>query len=130
MEDHDTVVRSVLQRYRGIEVKTMGDGFLATFDATTRAVRAALDIVRAARAMGLQVRSGVHTGEVEVRFDDVVGLPVSIAKRICDRAGPEEVFVSRAVTELAAASGLVFSDRGEHELKGVPGTWSLYAAEA
>jgi class 3 adenylate cyclase/pimeloyl-ACP methyl ester carboxylesterase len=130
MEDHDTAVRSTLARYRGTEVKTMGDGFLATFDATTRAVRAALDIVRAASAMGLEVRAGVHTGEVEVRLDDVVGLPVSIAKRICDRAGSEEVFVSRAVTDLAAASEFVFSERGEQDLKGVPGTWRLFAVEA
>jgi class 3 adenylate cyclase len=107
----------------------MGDGFLATFDATTRAVRAALDIVRAASGMDLQVRAGVHTGEVEVRPDDVVGLPVSIAKRICDQAGSAEVLVSRAVTDLAAASGFVFSERGEHDLKGVPGTWRLFAVE-
>jgi class 3 adenylate cyclase/pimeloyl-ACP methyl ester carboxylesterase len=130
IEDHDTAVRSTLQRYRGNEVKNMGDGFLATFDATTRAVRAALDIVRAASAMGLEVRAGVHTGEVDVRPDDVVGLPVNIAKRICDQAGSEEVFVSRAVTDLAGASGIVFSQRGEHDLKGVPGTWMLYAVEA
>jgi class 3 adenylate cyclase/pimeloyl-ACP methyl ester carboxylesterase len=130
MEDHDTAVRSTLRRYRGTEIKTMGDGFLATFDATTRAVRAALDIVRAASAMGLEVRAGVHTGEVDVRPDDVVGLPVSIAKRICDLAGSTEVFVSRAVTDLAAASGFAFSERGAHNLKGVPGTWSLYAVEA
>jgi class 3 adenylate cyclase/pimeloyl-ACP methyl ester carboxylesterase len=127
LEDHDAAVRSTLQRYRGNEVRTMGDGFLATFDATTRAVRAALDIVRAASGIGLKVRAGVHTGEVDVRRDDVVGLPVSIAKRICDQADSEEVFVSRAVTDLAAASGFVFSERGEHDLKGVPGTWTLYA---
>ena len=130
LEDHDTAVRSTLLRYRGTEVRTMGDGFLATFDATTRAVRAALDIVRAASGMGLEVRAGVHTGEVDVRRDDVVGLPVSIAKRICDQAGSEEVLVSRAVTDLAAASEFVFSERGEHDLKGVPGTWMLYAVNA
>jgi class 3 adenylate cyclase len=130
IEDHDAAVRSALQRYRGTEVKTMGDGFLATFDATTRGVRAALDIVRAASAMGLKVRAGVHTGEVEVRPDDVVGLPVNIAKRICDQADSDQVFVSRAVTDLAAASGFVFSERGEHDLRGVPGTWTLYAVEA
>jgi class 3 adenylate cyclase len=108
----------------------MGDGFLATFDATTRAVRAALDVVMAASGMGLEVRAGVHTGEIEVRRDDVVGLPVSIAKRICDQAASQEVLVSRAVTELAAASEFVFSERGEHDLKGVPGTWMLYAVNA
>jgi class 3 adenylate cyclase len=102
---------------------------MATFDATTRAVRAATDIVTQAKNMGLGVRAGVHTGEVEVRPDDVVGLPVTIAKRICDLAGPGQVFVSRTVADVSAAYGMTFEDRGEHELKSVPGTWRLFAVE-
>jgi class 3 adenylate cyclase len=126
-DEHNTRVRATLARHRGYEVKTTGDGFLATFDATTRAVRAAQEIVTSASNMGLQVRAGIHVGEVEVRPDDVVGLPVSIAKRICDLGGPGEVFVSSGVRELLIGSGVEWSDRGEHELKGVPGTWRLFA---
>ena len=123
---HDAMVRATLSRHRGREVKTTGDGFLATFDATTRAVRAATEIVAAAKGMGVDVRAGVHTGEVEVRPGDVVGLPVSIAKRVCDLAGSGEVFVSGAVSTLIAGSAIEFEDGGEHELKGVPGSWRLY----
>ena len=126
---HDTMVRAVLARYRGREVKTTGDGFLATFDATTRAVRAATEIVTAANGMGLEVRAGVHTGEVEVRPDDVIGLTVSIAKRICDLAGAAEVLVSEPVKMLIVGSGITMSERGTHVLKGVPETWRLFATE-
>lgn len=129
IEDHDAIVRSALRRYRGREIKTIGDGFLATFDATTRALRAANEIVAAAGRLGLEVRAGVHTGEVELRSDDVVGLVVSIAKRICDLAAPGQVFVSQTAADLAAASDITFDDRGPHTLKGVPGTWLLYTAE-
>ncbi len=129
IDDHDAIVRSALRRYRGREIKTIGDGFLATFDATTRALRAANEIVAAAGRLGLEVRAGVHTGEVELRSDDVVGLVVSIAKRICDLAAPGQVFVSQTATDLAAGSDITFDDRGPHTLKGVPGTWPLYAAE-
>jgi len=129
-DDHDVMVRATLHRHRGREVKAIGDGFLATFDATTRAVRAAMEIVAAAKRLGLNVRAGVHTGEVEVRPDDVVGLAVSIAKRICDLAGPGEVFVSRTVSDVAASSGIIFEDCGDHTLKGVPGTWRLFGAES
>jgi class 3 adenylate cyclase len=127
---HDAMVRATLHRHRGREVKTIGDGFLATFDATTRALRAAIEIVAAARGMGLDVRAGVHTGEVEVRPDDVVGLAVSIAKRICDLAGPGEVFVSEAVKGLIVGSGIALSEQGTHVLKGVPETWRLFAVES
>jgi class 3 adenylate cyclase len=116
------------ERHRGVEVKTTGDGFLATFESTTRAVRCALDIAAAARAMDLEVRAGIHLGEIEVRSDDVVGLPVAIAKRILDLAGPSEVLVSRPVTELATAADVEYTDRGEHVLKGVPGRWRLFRA--
>ena len=125
-DEHDTMVRAVLARYRGREIKTIGDGFLATFDATTRAVRAATEIVTAANGMGIEVRAGVHTGEIEVRLDDVVGLTVSISKRICDLAGPGEVFVSEAVKLHLAGSGIALSDQGVCVLKGVPDEWRLF----
>ena len=126
-DQHDAMVRTTLQRLRGREVKTIGDGFLVTFDATTRAVRAAAEVVAGAENMGLGVRAGVHTGEVEVRPDDVVGLAVSIAKRICDLAGPGEVFVSEAVKALLVGSGIVTADEGIHFLKGVPDEWRLFS---
>jgi class 3 adenylate cyclase len=125
---HDAMVRGTLGRHRGVEVKTVGDGFLATFDTTTRAVRAATEIVAAAENMGLKVRAGVHTGEVEVRSDDVVGLPVSIAKRICDLARPGETLVSATVKALMVGSDIATVDRGTHVLKGVPDEWHLFAA--
>ena len=130
IDAHDAMVRATLQRHRGREVKTTGDGFLATFDATTRAVRAGTDIVAAAKGIGLDVRAAVHTGEVEVRPDDVVGLAVGIAKRICDLAGPGEVLVSEAVRILIVGSGIATSERGTHILKGVPDMWRLFAVES
>jgi class 3 adenylate cyclase len=126
---HDAIVRGTLLRYRGREVKTIGDGFLATFDATTRAARAAIEIATQANAMGLEVRAGVHTGEVEIRPNDVIGLTVSIAKRICDLAGPSEVFVSEAVKLALVGSDIVLSDRGAHVLKGLPDEWRLFAVQ-
>jgi class 3 adenylate cyclase len=128
-DEHDAMVRASLRRHRGREVKTIGDGFLATFDATTRAVRAAIEITAAAKGMDLNVRAGVHTGEVEVRPDDVVGLAVSIAKRICDLAGPGEVLVSEAVKIHLVGSGITLSERGTHVLKGVPEMWKLSAVD-
>jgi class 3 adenylate cyclase len=121
------MTRAALRRHRGREVKTTGDGFLATFDGTGRAVRCAAEILTAARGTGLELRAGVHTGEVETRGDDVGGLAVSIAKRICDLAGPGQVLVSETVRGQLVGSGVEFEDGGEHELKGVPGTWRLYA---
>jgi class 3 adenylate cyclase len=121
------MVRATLRHLRGREVKTTGDGFLATFDATSRAVRAAAEIVTGAKGLGIDVRAGVHTGEVEMLPDDVAGLTVVIAKRVCDLAGPGDVLVSRTVTEHVVGSGIAFSDHGEHELKGVPGSWKLFA---
>jgi class 3 adenylate cyclase len=105
----------------------MGDGFLATFDATGRALRCAADILAGAKDIGLELRSGVHTGEVEVRGDDIAGLAVTIAKRVCDLAGPGQLLVSETVRSNMVGAGITFDDRGEHELKGVPGTWRLYA---
>ena len=105
-----------------------GDGFLATFDATGRALRCAADILAGAHDIGLELRAEVHTGEVEVRGDDIAGLAVTIAKRVCDLAGPGEVLVIRTVTDLVVGSRIAFKDRGDHELKGVPGSWRLYRA--
>jgi class 3 adenylate cyclase len=122
------MVRAALLRHRGHEVKTTGDGFLATFDATGRALRCAAEILAGAKDIGLELRAGVHTGEVEVRGDDIGGMTVTIAKRICDLAGPGEVLASHAVEAVVAGSGIEFLNRGEQELKGVPGTWWLYRA--
>jgi class 3 adenylate cyclase len=109
-------------------VKHLGDGALATFDGPARAVRAALDIRERAQALGLQVRVGVHTGELERIGDDVGGIAVHIGARVAAAAAPGEVLVSRTVTDLVAGSGLAFASRGEHDLKGVPGRWELAAA--
>jgi class 3 adenylate cyclase len=129
-DEHDAMVRATLQHHRGREVKTIGDGFLATFDATTRAVRAAAEIVNGAQRMGLEVRAGVHTGEVEVRPDDVVGLAVTIAKRVCDLAGRGQVLVSEGVRVHLVGSGIALSEEGTHVLKGVPDEWRLFTVDA
>jgi class 3 adenylate cyclase len=126
---HDAMVRAALVRHRGREVKTTGDGFLATFDATGRALRCAADILNGAKDIGLDLRAGVHTGEVEVRGDDIAGLAVTIAKRVCDRAEPGQVLMSETVRGQMVGAGIEFADRGEHELKGVPGTWRLFSLE-
>jgi class 3 adenylate cyclase len=123
---HDAMVRAALTRHSGHEVKTIGDGFLATFDATGRAVRCAEDILEGAKDIELDLRAGVHTGEVEVRGDDVAGLAVTIAKRVCDLAGPGEVLVTRTVADHVVGSDIELEDRGERGLKGVPGTWRLF----
>lgn len=125
--EHDTMIRTTLSRYRGREIKTLGDGFLATFDSTTRAVRAARDIVMAAKGIGVDVRAGVHTGEIEVHPDDVAGFNVTIAKRVCDLAGPGQVLVSEAVRALLVDSDLEVRDHGTHVLKGVPNERRLFA---
>jgi class 3 adenylate cyclase/pimeloyl-ACP methyl ester carboxylesterase len=123
---HDAMVRSALARHRGHEVKTTGDGFLATFDATGRALRCAADVLAGARDIGLDLRAGIHTGEVEVRGADIAGLAVTIAKRVCDLGGPGQVLVSETVRSNMVGAGFQFDEQGEHELKGVPGTWKLY----
>jgi class 3 adenylate cyclase len=128
-DEHDAMVRAALARHEGHEVKTTGDGFLATFDATGRALRCANEIVAGAKGVGLELRAGVHTGEIEVRAGDLAGLAVSIAKRICDLAEPGQVLVSETVRSHLVGSGVEFQDRGDHQLKGVPGTWRLYATE-
>jgi class 3 adenylate cyclase len=107
-------------------VKTTGDGFLATFDATGRALRCAADILGGAEDLGLSLRAGVHTGEVEVRGDDIAGLAVTIAKRVCDLAGPRQVLVTETERSSMVGAGIKFEDQGEQELKGVPGTWRVF----
>jgi class 3 adenylate cyclase len=129
VDQHEAMTRAALLRHRGREVKTTGDGFLATFDATGRALRCAAEILAAAEGIGLELRAGVHTGEIEIRGDDIAGLAVTIAKRVCDLAEPDQVLVSETVRSHLVGSGVEFQDRGEHQLKGVPGTWRLYATE-
>jgi class 3 adenylate cyclase len=128
LERHRALVRDELGRYRGREVDTAGDGFLATFDGPARAVRCALAIVQAMPAIGLEVRAGVHTGEVELMGTDLGGIAVHIGARVASLAGAGEVLVSGTVRDLVAGSGILFADRGEASLKGVPGSWRLYSA--
>jgi class 3 adenylate cyclase/pimeloyl-ACP methyl ester carboxylesterase len=125
-EAHDRAVRSSLARFRGREIKTMGDGFLATFDGPARAVRCAAEISVAMGPLGIEIRAGLHTGEIELEGSDVTGLAVAIASRVATLAGPSEILASSTVKDLTAGSGLVFEDAGEHELKGVPDRWRLY----
>jgi class 3 adenylate cyclase len=130
LERQNVVVRAMLARYRGNEIKTMGDGFLATFDGPARAVKCAQAICEAVKPLGLAVRAGCHTGEIELMGADVGGIAVHIGARVAALAGPSEVLVSSTVKDLVAGSGIVFDDRGEHALKGVPERWRLYAAVA
>jgi class 3 adenylate cyclase len=129
LDRHHAIVRRELERYRGREVDTAGDGFLATFDGPARAVRCACAIRDAVGELGLEVRAGVHTGEVQIRDGGVAGVAVHTGARVSALAAPGEVLVSRTVTDLTAGSGLVFEPRGEHELKGVPGSWQVFAAQ-
>ena len=128
VERHDELVRDAIDRHRGREIKTMGDGFLATFDGPARAIRAAISARDAVRSLDLEIRAGLHTGEVEVMSEDIGGIAVNIGARVGALAGPSEVLVSRTVTDLVAGSGLEFEQRGAHALKGVPGEWELFAA--
>ncbi|MDQ6914327.1 MAG: adenylate/guanylate cyclase domain-containing protein [Actinomycetota bacterium] len=130
LERHDTLVRRHLARHRGREVKSTGDGFLATFDGPARAIRCACDITVDVRGLGLDVRAGLHTGELEVRGDDVAGMAVHIGARIGSLADGGEVLVSGTVKDLVVGSGIDFADRGEHPLKGVPGEWRVYSVES
>jgi class 3 adenylate cyclase len=125
---HHQLVRDELVRHRGREIKTTGDGFLATFDGPARAIRCAAAILDAIRPIGIDIRSGLHTGEVELMDGDVGGIAVHIAARVAALAGPGEVLVSSTVKDLVVGSGIEFVDRGVRELKGIPDTWRLYAA--
>jgi class 3 adenylate cyclase len=127
LNQHDAAVRRQVERFRGKAVKHTGDGFLATFDGPARGLQCARAIQGATNGLGLSVRAGLHTGECEVRGDDVSGLAVHIAARVAALAEADEILVSRTVVDLVAGSGLDFVDRGEHQLKGVPGTWKLFA---
>jgi len=128
LERHHGQVRRELAHFRGEEQDTAGDGFFATFDGPARAIRCAQAVIENMRSLGLEVRAGVHTGECELHDGKVAGLAVSIGARVASAAGPGEVLVSQTVKDLVAGTGLLLADRGERELKGVPGTWRLYAA--
>jgi class 3 adenylate cyclase len=127
LQRHGEVTRAMMARYRGHEVNTTGDGFLATFDGPARGVKCAQAICEAVKPLGLEVRAGCHTGEIELLGSDVGGIAVHIGARVSALAGPSEVLVSSTVKDLVAGSGLVFEDRGQHTLKGVPDKWRLYA---
>jgi class 3 adenylate cyclase len=129
LEDHDRVVRSALGHWRGREIKTSGDGFLATFDGPARAVRCAAEIVDSVASLGLDVRTGLHAGECELLEDDVAGIAVHIASRVMHEAHAGEVLASSTVKDLVVGSGLRFADRGPHVLRGVEDPWRLYALE-
>ena len=126
LDRHDERARAEIERHRGRYVDSTGDGLLATFDGPARAVRCAQAIGSAVRDLGIQIRAGVHTGEVELDGDAVRGIAVHIGARVAALGGPSDVLVSQTVKDLVAGSGLVFEDRGEHELKGVPDRWHLY----
>jgi class 3 adenylate cyclase len=127
LDRHDLTARRTAERYSGRLIKTTGDGVLATFDGPARAARFASDFGREAEGFGLPIRAGLHTGEVEIRDDDIGGIAVHIAARIASLAGPGEVLASRTVRDLTTGSGLLFTDRGSYSLKGVPEEWQLYA---
>jgi class 3 adenylate cyclase len=127
LERHDALFRRSLERHRGREVKHTGDGFLATFDGPARAIRCASDHAESVASLGLEVRAGLHTGELEVMDGDLGGLAVHIAARVMDRADPCEVLVSSTVKDLVVGSGIAFQERGAHELRGVPGEWQLFS---
>jgi len=130
LDQHDRIVRAEVGRARGREVKTMGDGFLATFDGPARAIGCATAIAQAVRPLGIEIRAGLHTGEIEILGDDVGGIAVAIGARVAGKAAPSEVLVSQTVKDLVAGSGLAFEDAGDHELKGVPDRWRLYRVVA
>ena len=123
---HHGTVRDALQRWRGVENDTAGDGFYATFDGPARAIHCALEVTQRVRDLGIEVRAGVHTGECEVIEGKCAGITVSIGARVASSAGPSQVMISQTVKDLVAGSGLTFEDAGEHELKGVPDRWWLY----
>jgi class 3 adenylate cyclase len=127
LDDHDHVIRTIVEAHRGRYVKSTGDGVLATFDGPARAVTCGCTIRDQLQALGIPVRVGLHTGEVELREHDIAGIAVHIGARVADQAEAGEVLVSRIVTDLVAGSGLDFDDRGEFDLKGVPGRWRLFA---
>jgi class 3 adenylate cyclase len=130
VERHHSAVRAILRRYRGREVETSGDGSFASFDGPARAVRCAQVIVDAAKTLGLEIRAGLHTGEVETIDEKVGGIAVHIGARVGARAEPSEILVTSTVKDLTAGSGLVSEDVGEHDLKGIPDRWHLFRIAA
>jgi class 3 adenylate cyclase len=128
LDSHDQLAIQLVERHRGTLIKSTGDGILATFDGPGRAVRCALALGAASKQIGLPLRAGLHTGEIEMRGRDVGGIAVHAASRVMTQSQPDEVLVSRVVTDLVAGAGLRFSERGSHELKGLPGRWDLFAA--
>ena len=130
LDAHDALVRARIGEFRGREVKTTGDGVLATFDGPARAIRSAAAIARDVRDLGIEIKAGLHTGEVEVRGEDIGGIAVHTAARVMAAAAPGEVLLSRTVKDLVAGSGIEFHDRGMHELRGIPGEWALYSVSA
>jgi class 3 adenylate cyclase len=129
LDAHDKLVREELRRFRGNEIKTTGDGFVACFDGPARAIRCAQSIIAGVTTLGLEVRIGLHTGECTLRGDDLGGLAVHIAARVGALANAGQVLVSRTVKDLVVGSGIGFSERGEYELKGVPGNWTLFTVD-
>jgi len=129
LEEHHSVVRRELGRFRGREIDTTGDGFLAAFDGPARAVRCARAAIDSVRPLGLSIRAGLHTGECEVIDEKLSGIAVHIGARVAALAAPEEILVSSTVRDLVAGSGLRFRERGIHVLRGVPGEWHLFAVE-
>lgn len=127
LDRHDAVIRQQVERFRGRVVKSTGDGSLATFDGPARGIRAACAVRESLHPLGIEVRAGLHTGEIELRGDDVGGIAVHIGARVGATAQPGEVLVTRTVKDLVAGSGIVFADRSSHTLKGVPGDWELHA---
>ncbi|HLX14103.1 MAG TPA: adenylate/guanylate cyclase domain-containing protein [Bradyrhizobium sp.] len=130
LDSHDHLAQQVIEKHRGVLVKNTGDGVLATFDGPGRAVRCALAFGAAAQQIGLPLRAGLHTGEIEMRGRDIGGIAVHAAARVMAQSQASEVLVSRVVTDLVAGAGLKFSERGSYELKGLPGRWELFAASA
>jgi class 3 adenylate cyclase len=130
LDAHHEILRRELERYRGREIEFMGDGLLATFDGPARAIRCAGAITDAVRRLGLEIRAGLHTGEIELTGSGVRGIAVHIGARVAAEAGSGEVLVSSTVQDLVAGSGIRFADRGLRVLKGVPGEWHLFAAES
>ena len=128
LEEHNAIVRDELERYRGRELDRAGDGFVALFDGPARAVRCALAIQDRVQRLGLSLRAGAHTGEVELLGVEVEGLAVHICARVAAASAPDEVLVTSTVRDLVAGSGIAFTDRGTHTLRGVPGRWKLFAA--
>ena len=129
LDSHDRTVRDALAHFRGQEINTTGDGFVASFDGPARAIRCARAIGEATRSLDVELRMGLHTGECEMIGDDVGGIAVHIGARVAALAGGSEVLVSSTVKDLVAGSGLRFNDRGTQSLKGIPGEWRIFAAE-